>query len=225
MAARVNKKEPVDRGDWKVCVVSPKESEAHIASIFVKAGFKREFSITEADIIVFYGTSSVHPFLYGEHDIKQNSDPFDVCRDKREIRLYKNLPYGKKVIGLNRGALLLNILSGGRSYQLVDGHEHTHRVRSKCATYNKKNPKKDIFYVNSEHRQLMIPPEQSLTLGVSFECTNKRTDRLISKMSEEECELVYHWQTETLCSQFVPNPELEEANEFFFSMVEEYLLP
>lgn len=216
-------KKEIDRKKYKVCVVAPNGDDTQIASLFVKAGYERTFNLTNADMVVFYGQTPVHPFLYGEHDIKRDPGVFDVCRDKREVYLFKNIPQNVKKIGINRGALLLNILSGGKSYQMVDGHEVSHRVRSICRDYNKNND--DVFFVNSSHRQLMIPPEWSMVLAESHECTHKRRHKEIDKTTKiPECEVVYHWHNETLCCQFTPTEDLKQAREFFFHAVDNYLL-
>lgn len=222
MAAKASSAQKKRFRKHTICIVAPDGEDAGIGKLFVKRGFRRQFTIRGADIVVFGGRSPVHPYLYGEHSILDDSSLYTIFRDKREVFLFKDLPDHTRKIGLNRGALLLNILSGGRSWQKADGHEMTHRVKSNMEAYNKDND--DLMYVNSDHVQLMRTSEHALILAQSCEAHRKSTCKTSVVTADVEPELVYYWHTNTLCSQFNPVDDLPKSRDFFFKAVEDYLI-
>ena len=196
-----------------------------LASGFVKRGYLREFSIgPRIDVAIFDGKGPVTPFLYGEKAVKSTTGEYDVGRDKKEVYLFKNLKKETVKIGFNRGALLLNILCGGRSIQHGNGHMAKHRI----SAYDDEGLN---FFVQSQHEQIMVPAGHARVLAYANECTKLVRESTVhvhpsGQRDSHESEVILYPEQNTMCIQFElgtnPNPLPER---YVFDILEELFLP
>lgn len=75
--------------------------------------------VAELDGLVLQGGSDVNPKQYGEESLRPEWDG-DPARDSYEIKLVKKfVSSGKPILGICRGAQLINVAFGGTLYQDV----------------------------------------------------------------------------------------------------------
>lgn len=114
-----------------------------------------DFAWSDTDLAVFTGGGDIHPKFYGEPFNGANKGSID--RDESEIEwfhLYDGIPK----VGICRGMQLLNILSGGRLIQHVQGHHKWHDMEDIWGTK---------LITSSVHHQVCIPPANSKVIGWS----------------------------------------------------------
>jgi len=87
------------------------------------------------DALVLQGGADISPLAYGEQPLKPEWAG-DAMRDRFEISLVKAFTaVGKPVLGICRGAQLINVALGGTLHQDIPGHRgddydaHAHEVR------------------------------------------------------------------------------------------------
>ncbi len=188
-------------------------------ALFVKHGYKIALDPEEEGIAahVFVGGADVHPFLYG--DKVHRSTFTDFKRDRREAAHYRTIPAMMPKIGICRGAQFLNVMSGGRLWQDVDGHGRTHEMK----VVDPVTKEEEFIEVTSTHHQMMIPLDDACTiLGTSKEASYKDSPGLYVKYQEgghrewDDIEAVEYWTTMSLCCQFHPEyaPESKMAHWF-----------
>ena len=93
--------------------------------------FPLELSVENLTVLVnlcqgfiFTGGPDPHPFLWGE-DIQKGCGPISVKRDQMELSLLSIAMEQKKpILGICRGAQLINIGLGGDIYQDIDSQYH-----------------------------------------------------------------------------------------------------
>lgn len=86
------------------------------------------------DALVICGEGTVDPFLYNERreskrDTRHSADrtPLEVERDVRDFDLYSAFYlYGKPILGINRGCLMINVAQGGTLYRELGDHRLPH---------------------------------------------------------------------------------------------------
>lgn len=105
------------------------------------------------DAVVFTGGPDICPKWYGKNSIDKNAF-YDHRRDAQEMSLYERAT--KKdaiVIGICRGAQLINVANGGTLVQDVLGHRSAHGL-----FYRRGEEVIENMMVTSTHHQLMVPP-------------------------------------------------------------------
>lgn len=185
------------------------------------AGYGIADSAEDADALLFTGGEDVTPLLYGELPL-----PATYCnpaRDRREIKVFKDVPSCKPKIGICRGGQFLNVMCGGSMWQHVDNHglAGTHKI--KISNYEK------AFMATSTHHQMMIEGDRGVVLGSAREATKKHAEKLsICKTPDEDewtdAEIIYYDDFCCLC--FQPHPEYKngaECREAFFEIVKPML--
>lgn len=177
------------------------------------------------DIVCFTGGEDICPFLYGEKPIA--SVYFNAERDLDEVRFMKNLSDDIYKLGICRGGQLLNVvMNNGSMWQDIDGHTgQPHLVEFDPP---EKEADKQEITVNSYHHQLMIPGPEAWTLGWAAKSSSRRgfgKTMTISRaqpeknsLQEKDAEIIYYWNTNTLC--FQPHPEYTagETRDTFFKL-------
>lgn len=115
-------------------------------------------------MLVFMGGADVSPWLYGE-EILQGTNT-NLPRDRNDLMAW-NLGRNKFKVGICRGAQFLNIMSGGRMWQHVDGHTRDHLVCRYVFDTNDHKVCRDMkqYKVTSTHHQMMIPGEGGYEIG------------------------------------------------------------
>lgn len=193
----------------------------YTVSLFSRDGqslIAREKEFDGRSLVVFTGGADVCPFLYGELPLEGTR--YDITRDMREIKLYKQIPWEVPKIGICRGAQFLNVMSGGSMWQHVNGHLVNHPIVT-CA--NKTEPSRTLM-ISSTHHQMMIPSPDADVLASGCEATifkSELLDRSIDKPGSDP-EVIYYWTTNSLC--FQPHPEYgpAECTRYFFHLIESY---
>ncbi len=164
-------------------------SPLHIPSRKPKGGLTNENSIqwlckdyinvrnpSVADIIVFTGGGDIHPSLYNQSvSPRSRTTESSERRDTRESILFSLAMKKEKrplMLGIGRGAQLLNVFSGGSMFQHVIGgmHQMSHSI---VITGTNEVLKE----VPSSHHQMMIPSKHVGTrdiLSVAYDERNKR---------------------------------------------------
>lgn len=185
---------------WRYYVVGhdPVVGEMMNSVDAVRSGLK------DADIVVFTGGTDISPTIYGEQILHSKTQRPDTARDNLEVRLYNlGLAKRKTLVGICRGAQLLNCLNGGKLFQHVDGHVGTtHGVR-----YTDRSGDQYDIVVTSDHHQMMRPGEGSKVIGYAKKSTERNTAlaKFFRRDEEIDPEIVWYPLTKTLCYQ--PHPE------------------
>lgn len=177
--------------------------------------------IRDPDLIVFTGGSDINPKIYGHNKIHECGYIWDE-RDKRELEIYEKFK-GVPMVGICRGAQLLNSLSGGSLYQHVTGHQDgPHEVTDLTGVMPYKT-----FTINSCHHQMMIPSDEGEIL-----CFSKNLSRCYlgdpSKnlpIPKVDVEVVYYEKTKSLCFQAHPEwygkQKDADCPTYFFKLIDE----
>jgi len=199
-----------------------------LAETLIKAGWKRmlSFDPDNVDLVIFTGTRLVHPFLIGEKSVMGDMSEYDVRRDRIETKFYKRLPAKVKKLGINRGAILLNILSGGSMYQIADEHELSGRMTH--LLHSRVNFVKEKFHVRSTHKQQMIPSAMGDVIAYANESKRRITDNgeHIPDRNEgtfDDPEVVHYWHSDTLCCQFPVDDQLPTPKDYLIHLIDSHL--
>ena len=189
--------------------------------MFLDRGWEIVSTIDEADLVQFTGGEDVSPILYGEkpHPSTYSSG----TRDMLEAEYYQEcLLLGKPMSGICRGGQFLNVMSGGKLYQDVDGHAifGSHPA----ITY----PSGKIVLVTSTHHQMMRAGNNGEVMAYAQESTYRVTGESGSFIYNEEdghedTEAVLYRKDKVLC--FQPHPEIgtarKECTDYYFELIEE----
>lgn len=197
-----------------------------VINMFYDAGWRGTRDPMMADLLVFTGGADISPSLYHEKPITQCGAP-DLTRDKVEREAFDT---GKNfeipMVGICRGAQILNALNGGRLWQDVDGHRGNHKARDLFTN--------EIFEVTSTHHQMMRPTHEAVVIAIaeadpnlSSLCTYKRADGIEIEPSTKDIdpEVVFYESTKSLC--FQPHPEYNSRTDtpgYFWSCLNKYIL-
>lgn len=192
-------------------------------ALFEKLGFTLTKDFDKANLIVFTGGEDVSPDLYGDNKhLKTWNNPH---RDEREQMLYSiACKEGIPMVGICRGAQLLNVLNGGRMYQDVGKHAvGAGHLLVDTSTHQE-------ILVTSTHHQMMMPAEKAEVVAIANEggyrewVENGFVER--EEVSNEDYEVLYYADTNCLC--FQPHPEFtgakwEPMKEYFANLLQRYL--
>lgn len=166
-------------------------------------------------VAIFWGGADVSPVLY-KRDVSNKCGGTDIDNDLSQAEIMmNNIDNGIPIIGICRGAQLLNVVNGGILVQHIEGHTNPHTVSIRCDI---KGYKKDITCdkVSSTHHQMMIPHESGIILGTDTKRINKGVhwDNVNDPhLYNTGIEVVYYPETNCLCIQ--PHPEwMSEDNDF-----------
>ncbi len=189
--------------------------------IFKDRGFEIKEVPAHADIIVWTGGEDIDPLMYDEKPIPETY--YNRKRDVEDVSIYREAEKdGKILIGICRGAQLLNVLNGGKMWQDVNGHGSTiHQVFD--------NITKEFYSVNSIHHQMMIPPKHAEIVGWNAISTQKESysRSWIKKPGAGETEIdpevVWFPRTKALCFQGHPEFGHQPTNDYFFQLVDRYI--
>lgn len=176
------------------------------------------------DAVVFAGGTDLDPALYGQSPNSKSYGFFDDDRDSYEVLVYKiarqlHIP----MIGICRGAQLLNIMNGGSMVQHVTNHTNEHKMITKD---NRE------YTVNSLHHQMMIPRGHYHLLGYSPPISHGylgEGDNYLSPyklIDNKEPEIVWYPKTKNLCIQWHPEymDDTMLARTYFKELVMEYII-
>lgn len=184
-----------------------------------RAGMVRSESPYDADIVVFNGGADISPSIYGELPVATSAPTHPSRRDREEMKLFDDLigvsvKPPKLLLGICRGAQLLNCLNGGSLWQDVNNHDRTHDL------YDLKTKK--IYKTTSTHHQMMIPAELGEIIAVSSESSYKQSQKGCfdfdpwspSIADGKDLEIIWYPKSSSLCIQghpeYVPNSEFAD---------------
>lgn len=191
------------------------------SSMWQRRGYEVVDSLEEADIVQFTGGADVDPALYGESMHKTTFS--DVARDEEDMEAYHlALDLDIPMVGICRGGQFLNVANGGTMVQDTDNHAigGTHDVLEVGTG--------DVIRCTSTHHQMMLETSEALLLGIANLATYKELGdgTNIIDDGDYDTEVVWYKDSKSLC--FQPHPEFvdkdHECQEWYFKLVEEYLL-
>ena len=171
--------------------------------MFASLGYSIVKSLEVAELVCFTGGEDVTPALYG--DVAHKYTGNNVYRDAKEGVIFEQCVHKKiPMVGICRGGQILNVLSGGRMYQHVEGHGRSHSITDVLTG--------ETVYVSSTHHQMIMPSDKALlvassTLGGEREWYDGAVFK--KDISNQDIEVVFYPETQCLC--FQPHPEFTSA--------------
>lgn len=183
-----------------------------MADLLSQQGWQ-EVTYELADVIIFNGGADIGTILYGEKPIHRGIPEQPSRRDTKEMDIYfKYKSSDKLLVGICRGAQLLNVLNGGTLWQDVDNHGHSHDM-TVLATGQK-------IWITSTHHQMMRPNlKTGRVLAIADEAQRKNADSdtwsakggVFFPDDHKDTEIVWYPSTGSLCIQghpeYVPHSE------------------
>ncbi len=167
-----------------------------VSALLPRYAFERVATPEEADILVFNGGADIATEIYGEEPIFRGIPGYRSQRDKVEVGLYAEFVGSKFLLGICRGAQLLNCLNGGTLWQDVNNHGRDHKMIDLTTM--------ETMTVTSTHHQMMRPHESAQIIGISNEATDKRADGLETFEKGQDIEVLWYPKTRSLCIQGHP---------------------
>lgn len=139
--------------------------DGSVYRVFAENGWTICKNMEDADFICLTGGADINPEIYGQFAHRTTS--FIPHRDVFEISAYKKArELGKKVLGICRGAQLMNALEGGDMYQHVNNHYDHHRFVDLVTGEER--------ITNSIHHQMMIPASNGEVIAVARGHSDRR---------------------------------------------------
>jgi hypothetical protein len=155
------------------------------------------------DAAIFYAPeeqSIVTPFLYGAKAIQGVLLNLDL--DRQWIARYKSLPPSFPKIGIGRGAQFLNVMSGGATWQIVEGHDTASQSHDL-----KLYESGELIQVPSNHKASMQAGYGCAVIGAANAAV-KLVDHDTTYMNPNDWmdeEIIYYEHNNSLCLE--PHPE------------------
>lgn len=166
---------------------------------------------------IFFGGADIDPTFYNRPRSNMCGRS-DIEKDTRDRALMEErIKQGIPIIGICRGAQLLNVVNGGILVQHIDGHaigkEHL------CTEVETG----DIFSVSSTHHQMMIAHQDGQILFKDYKVANGvHWDRVNEPfVYNYVTEVVYYPKTKSLCIQ--PHPEWMDQNSGFVKWINDFI--
>lgn len=199
-----------------------------MAGFFYQAGWRGVRALHDADLVCFTGGADIDPGLYHENKIAECGNP-NYDRDRAEIKVFENAKtLDIPMVGICRGAQLLNVLNGGRLYQHVDGHTRDHLVHDIRT--------KENWKTTSTHHQMMRPTQEAKVLAIATNdgsdlssslCSMKLAEnvRLEPGIMDYDPEVVWYEDTHSLC--FQGHPEYNSrtnTQDWFWRYMNEFII-
>lgn len=196
-----------------------------MADLLTQQGWQ-EVAYELADVIIFNGGADIGTSIYEEKPIGRGIPENPSPRDKKEMCIYYKYCFSPKLlVGICRGAQLLNVLNGGTLWQDVDGHGRSHYITI-LATGHK-------MWATSTHHQMMRPNlNMGKVLAVADQSHNKYAygdtwslkGGVFFPDDHKDTEIVWYPSTGSLCIQghpeYVPNSEFAT---FCIDMISHFL--
>lgn len=186
-----------------------------MSSLLMNHGLRLVDDPSQADILVFNGGQDIATEIYNETPIFGGIPHKMTRRDHIEVGLYDEYVGRKFMLGICRGAQLLNCLNGGKLFQHVNNHGHDHDMLDLISG--------EIITVTSTHHQMMRPNlKLGKILGIASESSSHSADNLdetLKPNSKElaegkDIEVVWYPNTRSLCIQghpeYVPGSRFAE---------------
>lgn len=201
----------------KIVFIGEGAFQNQVEGMFLNRGWAVVSEEGLADFLCLPGGADISPRLYEEYPLAHTHSSIRADEADYELfRIFKDRPK----LGICRGGQFLNVLSGGKMWQHVDNHNSTHLATD----VRTGNP----FEVSSLHHQSMILSDKAVLIAVSrvsterFAWGKQQTARKTGNLLDIEAAWYPH--TKSLCYQ--PHPELgpDSCTDFFFDMIDDYIL-
>lgn len=164
-----------------------------ISNIFEELGNHVSVNKEKPNIVIFTGGEDVSPSFYGHKNLSSyvNSE-----RDIMEKKLFvENSDPSILKVGICRGAQFLNVMNGGTLVQDLKNHTREHNVYTKTGS----------FVISSTHHQMMVPTKEAVIIATTPKMGVKYVyDGNPKDLPNEDIEIVYYPQTNSLCIQGHP---------------------
>ncbi len=188
-------------------------------------GLTQVHNPVEADIIIWNGGEDIGTAIYGEDPVSRNIPATLSRRDTHEIAIFERFKDdpNKLLVGICRGAQLLNCLNGGSLWQDVNGHQGNHSMLDRRTG--------EVLQITSTHHQQFRPGKLAEVIGISSQSTAKQAQDILKHFERQadlkngdDVEIVWYPGTRSLCIQghpeYVPGSRfsdytLELIKEFF----------
>jgi putative glutamine amidotransferase len=181
--------------------------------LFLGRGWEMVDNMNDADIVCFNGGADIATEIYGEKSVYRSVPEHMSHRDQMEVAMYKVAKEkGKFILGICRGAQLVNCLNGGSLWQHVSNHGTSH------AMIDLKT--KERIFTTSVHHQAMIPGPDADIIAVASQSTQKINEAgvklfqpgLVNLEEGTDVEVVWYAKTRSLCIQ--GHPEFAPTTNF-----------
>lgn len=181
------------------------DSGGSMGELLQRAGLRSRHSsnIEHADIIVFNGGADIGTSIYHEKPLFGGIPVEPSVRDKAEMDVFARFEGSNKLLlGICRGAQLLNCLNGGTLWQDVTGHGRDHVMVDLESGHR--------IPITSTHHQMMRPNYSTAKIiGVADEATRKDAERDHYPYNSypddhKDAEVVWYRNTRSLCIQGHP---------------------
>lgn len=171
-----------------------------------------------SDILCFTGGEDVDPQIYGEKKLPGTC--LDPSRDSKECQLFRDHVGIRGMVGICRGAQLLNVLNGGKLWQDVDEHEAGFHDVDDLQTG-------ESWLVNTLHHQGIIPGVTADIIATTHQSKQKVSWQRYWHKShpnpDDDIEACYYEANATLCVQFHPEfPNCEQSLDYFKTLMDRY---
>lgn len=148
---------------------------------------------------IFWGGEDISPTFYKKPMSSFCGRP-NIYRDKEEFSLANELiELGIPLIGICRGAQLLNVVNGGTLLQHIEGHAtgHPHIID----TYDNQQ-----LSCTSTHHQMMMPTKEAIILAWDNRSVMGIKDPYTDKLEpiEKVYEVIFYPKTKSFCIQGHP---------------------
>lgn len=191
--------------------------DAMVKFMFIKEGWEVVTDPNEADLIQFNGGHDVSPELYGEKPHYTTS--CSRARDENEQIIFDRFVGKKPMSGICRGGQFLNVMSGGKMWQDIEGH-------AIYGVHDAVDRDGNIFKVTSTHHQAMRPSRGGVVIlnaPGNYIVRHMDGENEVELVIFDSVEAVYYSHTNCLC--FQPHPEFgyEECKNLYFKLLKEYI--
>lgn len=193
-----------------------------VAAMFRGMGYEVIHNLNELpDFVAFTGGADISPSLYGHerHPETYTSEG----REKIELEVYEFCrEHDIPMVGICRGAQLLNALSGGEMYQHVTHHQGSHDMVDVFTG--------ETIVTSSIHHQMMKPhPTKAILVAKSHQKGRREWMEghvIRSEIAEYDPEVVFYPETKSLCVQGHPeisSVEYVAFRRYFGELLNRYL--
>lgn len=182
-------------------------------------GFDEVGKTADADIIIFNGGADIGTSIYHQ-DHYRTGDPGTMSkRDQQEINIFRNnqiSPYGhdntkpRLMLGICRGAQLINCLSGGSLWQDVNNHGTDHSIKFSLGTDWRDEP--DVIATSTHHQQMVVGNHGQLIAYTDISTYKNGQPIKSVDPTGVDAEIVWYPRTGALCIQ--GHPEYNPSSDF-----------
>ena len=168
---------------------------------------------------IFWGGADLDPSFYNRERSKRCGNS-DLDNDAKTIAEMKEIIDMKvPVIGICRGAQILNVVNGGILVQHIDGHTKKHSV----TLFDIEGKMTDAADVSSTHHQMMVAHKDGIILAKDLRpTTGMHWDHVNEPYNYKYVtEVVYYPKTRSLCIQ--PHPEWMDQQSIFVRWLNNFI--